>query len=344
MLPRRRFTTAIAALLLGIDIGGLLSATGITHAQAVGRLDPLPSWNDGPAKAAILDFVARTTRSGSPEFVRPDERIAVFDNDGTLWPENPLPFELAFTLDEAEARLAKNPALNDAPAYQALVKGDVTRLLDDGLKLLKQLIADTHAGQTTDDFHKAVADWIATARHPRFKRLYSQCTYLPMQEVLSFLRANGYKTWIVSGGTADFMRVWADRVYEIPPEQVVGTVLKTRYALVDEKPTLTVLPELALMDDKSGKPVGIHQYIGRRPVMCFGNSDGDYEMLQWTTIGRTPSFGLIVHHTDAEREYAYDAHPKSTGKLVEALAAAPKRGWVVVDMKRDWKRIFQEPK
>jgi len=336
----KRLTTAMGSLTLLIGVWWAISAPRTAHAQGVGRLDPLPSWNDGAAKAAIVDFVARTTRTGSPDFVPPEQRIAVFDNDGTLWPENPVPFELAFTFDDAKARLAKDPSLKDSAAYQALASHDVPRLTADGLKLLKQLIADTHAGQTTDEFHKAVADWIATARHPRFKRLYSECTYLPMQEVLAFLRANGYKTWIVSGGTADFMRVWAERVYGIPPEQVVGTVLKTRYALIDDHPTLTVLPELALMDDKSGKPVGIHQYIGRRPVMCFGNSDGDFEMLQWTTIGRKPGFGLIVHHTDAEREYAYDAHPKSTGKLVVALAAAPKRGWIVVDMKRDWKQIF----
>lgn len=303
--------------------------------------DPLPSWNDGPAKQSILEFVAKTTKEGSPDFVPVAERVAVFDNDGTLWPENPLPFELAYTFDAAKLRLEKKPELKDSPAYKALVEHDVAKLVEDHHKLLMQLVVDTHAGMTTDEFHKSVADWFATAKHPKYKRLYSDLTYLPMQEVLKHLRANGYKTFIVSGGSADFMRVWAEKVYGIPPEQVVGTTFKTKYELKDDKPTLHVLPELALNDDKGGKPVGIHSFIGRRPVMCFGNSDGDHEMLQWTTVGRKPSFGLIVHHTDADREYAYDAKPKSSGKLIEALAAAPKRGWTVVDMKADWKAVFK---
>lgn len=326
-----------------IAVIGLFPAT-IAYAQQATQGDPLPSWNEGVAKAVILDFVAKTTKAGSPDFVPPAERIAVFDNDGTLWPENPLPFELAFSFDAAKARMEKKPELKETPAYKAVAERDVHQLAADNHKLLRQLIVDTHAGQTTDEFHKAVAEWIATAKHPRFKRLYSECTFLPMQEVLKFLRANGYKTFIVSGGSADFMRVWAEKVYGIPPEQVVGTAFKTKYELKDNVPTITVLPELALLDDKSGKPVGIHQFIGRRPVMCFGNSDGDHEMLQWTTVGRKPSFGLIVHHTDAEREYAYDAKPKSSGKLIEALEAAPKRGWTVVDMKNDWKQIFMSEK
>lgn len=303
-------------------------------------LDPLPSWNTGAAKAAILKFVERTTTKGSTDFVQPDQRVAVFDNDGTLWPENPLPFELAYTFDAAKARAAANPALKDSPAYVALLKGDLGSLLKDNLALLKKLVVETHAGMTTDEFRESVSAWIATAKHPRFDRLYRDCTYLPMQEVLTYLRAHGYKTFIVSGGTTDFMRAWALDVYGIPTEQVVGTTFKSKYELIDGKPTITILPELALNDDKSGKPVGIHAFIGQRPVMCFGNSDGDHEMLQWTTIDRTPSFGLIVHHTDGEREYAYDAHPKSSGKLVEALEASAKQGWIVVDMKQDWKQVF----
>jgi phosphoserine phosphatase len=302
--------------------------------------DPLPSWNAGPAKTAIQEFVQKTTSEGSAEFVPQDERIAVFDNDGTLWPENPLPFEVAFALDEAKAMLAAKPKLLEQPAYQALAGRDIAALTDNHLKLLLQLVMETHTGRTTAEFEQSVAAWIATAQHPRFGKLYSECTYQPMQEVLKLLRTHGYRTYIVSGGGQEFMRVWAQQVYDVPPEQVIGSVLKTKYELLNDQPTLTIVPELALLDDKAGKPVAIHHLIGRTPVMCFGNSDGDHEMLQMTTIGRQPSFGLIVHHTDADREYAYDAQPKSSGKLIEALAAAPQRGWIVVDMQRDWNRVF----
>jgi hypothetical protein len=313
---------------------------GSVRAQPQPAADLLPSWNEGAAKQAILDFVRRTTTKDSKDFVAPTDRIAVFDNDGTLWPENPMPFEVAFSLDTAKAMLAKKPELAEKPAYKALAGGDVKALTENHLKLLLELVVATHAGQTTEQFNKAVADWIATARHPRFGRLYADCTYQPMQEVLTLLRANGYKTYIVSGGGQDFMRVWSQRVYGIPPHQVIGSVFKTRYQLISDKPMLIILPEIALIDDKAGKPTGIHAFIGKRPVMCFGNSDGDHEMLQLTTIGRQPSFGLIVHHTDDEREYAYDANPKSSGRLIEALAAAPKRGWLVADMKKDWKQVF----
>lgn len=329
MTTRRTFLAAACGL-----------PAAFASAQEPPKGNPLPSWNDGPAKKAILDFVAKTTKAGTSDFVPPDERIAVFDNDGTLWPENPVPFEVAYSLDVAKDRMKTKPELKDKPAYKALAGGDIAALADDHFKLLMQLILDTHAGMTTDEFNRAVADWIATAKHPRFNRLYSDCTYQPMQEVLRLLRASGYKTFIVSGGGQDFMRVWAQKVYGVPPEQVIGTVFKTKYELKDDKPTLRILPEIALIDDKASKPVGIHTFIGRTPTMCFGNSDGDHEMLQLTTIGRKPSFGLIVHHTDEEREYAYDAKPKSSGKLVEALAAAPKRGWTVVDMKKDWKRVL----
>lgn len=302
----------------------------------------LPSWNDGAAKKAIIDFVRRTTTTGSPDFVPPADRIAVFDNDGTLWPENPLPFEVAFSLELAKARLAAKPELKDSPAYKALAEGDVAALARNQYAHLIQLILDTRGEQTIEAFNKSVENWLATAKHPRFKRPYDACTYQPMQEVLRLLRAHGYKTYIVSGGSQDFMRVWAQRVYGIPPEQVIGTVFKTKYELIDDKPTLTIQPSLALLDDKAAKPVAIHHVIGKVPVICFGNSDGDHAMLQYTTIGRKPALGVIIHHTDAEREYAYDANPKSSGKLVEALAAAPKRGWLVVDMKRDWKTMFAE--
>jgi phosphoserine phosphatase len=345
---RTRVTRATATVLAVVVLLSTLNRSTTERVLAQNALppkaDPLPSWKEGKAKNAILDFVKKTTAEGSPDFVAPADRIAVFDNDGTLWPENPVPFEVAFSLDTAKFMMEKKPELKEKPAYKALANGDIAALKDNHLKLLLQLVVDTHAGQTTEQFNKTVADWIATAKHPRFGRLYSTCTYHPMQEVLRHLRANDYKTYIVSGGGQDFMRVWAEKVYGIPPEQVVGSVFKTKYELKDDKPTLTILPEIALIDDKAGKPVAIHTFIGKTPVMCFGNSDGDQEMLELTTIGRKPSFGLIVHHTDAEREYAYDAKPKSSGKLVEALAAAPKRGWVIVDMKNDWANVFSVSK
>jgi hypothetical protein len=346
MRPRMALTaaTVLAAAALMGTLVQMKPEEVLARDTTSAKPDPLPSWKQGTAKNAILDFVKKTTTADSPDFVAPADRIVVFDNDGTLWPENPVPFEVAYALDTAKATMAKKPDLKEKPAYKALAAGNIAALTDNHLKLLLELLMDTHAGQTTEEFDKTVADWIAIAKHPRFQRLYSECTYLPMQEVLRLLRANGYKTFIVSGGGQDFMRVWAHKVYDIPPEQVVGSMFKLKYELKGDEPTLTIMPEIALVDDKAGKPVGIRQFIGKRPVMCFGNSDGDHEMLQLTTIGRTPSFGLIVHHTDADREYAYDAHPKSSGKLVEALAAAARRGWVVVDMKNDWTNPFSPMK
>jgi phosphoglycolate phosphatase-like HAD superfamily hydrolase len=304
--------------------------------------DPLPSWNEGAAKRAIIDFVSRVTKAGSAEFVPPPERIAVFDNDGTLWPEDPVPFQLAYALDTMAQLVDKRPDLRHDPMVQAALKGDFAELLagphHDGLL---RVLAITHTGMTTDEFKVQVESWLVTARHPRFQRRYDQLTYQPMQEVLRFLRENGFKTFIVSGGGADFMRVWSERVYGIPPEQVVGSTGRTRYELRPDGPVLLKTLDFLFVDDKAGKPSGIHEFIGRRPIACFGNSDGDKAMLEYTTI-KNPraSFGLIVHHTDAEREYAYDANPKSSGKLVEALKDAPQRGWIVVDMKQDWNRIF----
>jgi phosphoglycolate phosphatase-like HAD superfamily hydrolase len=305
--------------------------------------DPLPSWNDGRAKEAILAFVARVTKEGSPDFLPPAERVAVLDNDGTLWPEQPIPFQAAFAIDEIKRRVVAEPTLASDPMVQAALAGDLGKLLagehHDGVM---QVLALTHAGMTTDEFSAAVEAWLASARHPRYRRRYDELTYQPMQELLRLLRANSFKNFIVSGGGADFMRVWVERVYGIPPEQVVGSTSRTTFELRDSGPVLTKTLNHLFVNDKQGKPVGIHQFIGRRPVVCCGNSDGDHAMLQYTTINNPrPSFGLIVHHTDGEREYAYDAVSKSTGKLVDALAEAPERGWLVVDMKRDWKTMFQ---
>ena len=303
--------------------------------------DPLPSWNSGPAKQAILDFVAKVTDPDAKEFVPVPERLAVFDNDGTLWPENPMPFQLSFALDELKRRLPDEPAWKDDPMVQAALAGDLPTLLADHYKGLFHIIDLTGSGMTTEDFSDRVRAWFATAKHPRFDRPYDQLAYQPMLEVLEFLRANGFKTCIVSGGGADFMRVFAERVYGIPPEQVIGSYTRTVFELRDSGPVLVKTMKDLFIDDKSGKPVAIHQFLGRRPIACFGNSDGDKAMLEYTTINNPhPSFGLIVHHTDANREYAYDSSPKSSGKLVEALADAPKRGWIVVDMKTDWEKIF----
>ena len=305
--------------------------------------DPLPSWNDGPAKRGILAFVAKVTKEGSPDFLPPAERIVVYDNDGTLWPENPMPFQAAFALDELKRRVVTQPELASDPMVQAALAGDLGRLLaGEHLDGLMRVLALTHAGMTTDEFRDAVEAWLRTARHPRFGRPYDELTYQPMQELLRHLRANGFKNFIVSGGGADFMRVWVERVYGIPPEQVVGSTARTTFELRDGGPVLTKTLDHLFVNDKTGKPVGIHQFIGRRPTMCLGNSDGDHAMLQYTTIANPrPSLGLIVHHTDGDREYAYDAETKSTGKLVEALEEAPRRGWLVADMKQDWNAIFQ---
>ncbi len=320
---------------------GTILLTKATASQQ-GTTDPLPSWNVGPHKQAIIDFVVKVTKDGGPDFVPVPERIAVFDNDGTLWPENPLPFQLAFVMDELKRRTPNEPKLAEDPMVQAALAGDLGKLLEgehhDGLM---RIMALTHAGMTTDQFQSTVEAWLASAKDPNYNRPYDQLTYQPMQEVLRYLRANGFKTFIVSGGGADFMRVWSERVYGIPPEQVVGSNTLTTFELRDNGPVLIKTLEHVFVDDKAGKPVGIHQYIGRRPIACFGNSDGDQAMLQYTTIKNPrPSFGLIVQHTDGEREYAYDAKPRSSGKLVDALKEAPQHGWVVVDMKTDWKTVF----
>jgi hypothetical protein len=304
--------------------------------------DPLPSWNDGAAKQGILSFVAKVTDEGSPDFLPPAERIAVYDNDGTLWPENPLPFQAAFAFDELKRRVPTEPALAADPMVQAALAGDFASLLaGQHLDGLLHVLALTHAGMTTDEFGDAVAAWLAAARHPRYGKRYDELTYAPMQELLRYLGANGFKNFIVSGGGADFMRVWVERVYGIPPEQVVGSTTRTTFELRDGGPVLTKTVDHLFVNDNEGKPVAIHQFIGRRPAVCCGNSDGDHAMLQYTTINNPrPTFGLIVHHTDGEREYAYDAKTKSTGKLVQALDEAPTRGWLVVDMQGDWNTIF----
>ena len=310
----------------------------------MGATLPLSFWNDTAAKRSIIEFVERVTQPDMPDFVPEPDRIAVFDNDGTLWPEAPLPFQVVYVFDELKRRAPDEPELAADPIVQAALGGDVATLMagahHDGLM---RVLALTHAGMTTDEFDSAVEAWLASAKHPRFERRYDQLTYQPQQELLAFLRANGFKNFIVSGGGADFMRVWAERVYRIPPEQVIGSTGTVKYELRDGMPELTKTTDYVFVNDSDGKPAGIHQYIGRRPVMCVGNSDGDQAMLEYTTIGNPrPSLGVLIHHTDDQREYRYDTEPTSTGKLVSALRAARERGWTVVDMKVDWNAIFAD--
>ena len=268
-----------------------------------------------------------------------DQRIATFDNDGTLWIEQPMYVQLAFILDRVKALAPQNPGWKTKQPFKAVLDGDLKALAASGERGLMQLIAVTHAGMTSEEFAKIVSDWLAIARHPRFKRPYTELVYQPMLELLAYLRANGFKTFIVSGGGIEFMRPWTEKIYGIPPEQVVGSSIKTRFQMKDGRPVLFRLPEINFIDDKTGKPIGINQHIGRRPLAAFGNSDGDLEMLQYTTLSGGPRFGLIVHHTDAEREYAYD-RKSHFGKLDKALDVAADNKWTVVDMKNDWKRIF----
>jgi phosphoserine phosphatase len=305
-------------------------------------LDPLPSWNASLAKQALLAFVAQVCEEGSSAFVPPADRLAVHDNDGTLWPENPLPFQASFAFDELRRRLPGEPPLAADPMVQAALAGDLATLLaGPHFEGLLRLVALTHAGMTVEEFQGCVEAWLASARHPRFQRPYGALTYQPMQELLRFLEAHGFRNVIVSGGGADFMRVWVERVYGIPPEQVVGSTARTTFALRDGIPVLTKTLDYLFVNDREGKPSAIHQFIGRRPILCCGNSDGDQAMLQYTTLANPlPSLGVLIHHTDAEREYAYDAVTRSTGKLVHALAEAPSRGWIVVDMQKDWNAVF----
>lgn len=333
---RRRMLSVLAALPL---VSGSLLHPEAASAQAATSANPLPSWNDGATKQSILDFVAAVTREGSPDFVPPAERIATFDNDGTLWVEHPMYTQLAFALDRVKALAPQHPEWKDTQPFKAALEGDMKTLAETGEHGLMALLMATHPGMTTNEFQKIVVDWIATARDPRFKRPYTELAYLPMIELLGFLRASGFKTFIVSGGGIEFMRPWTERVYGVPPEQVVGSSIKTKFQIRDGRPELFRLGEINFIDDNVGKPVGINEYIGRRPIAAFGNSDGDLEMLQWTTMTGGRRLGLIVHHTDAEREYAYD-RDTSFGRLDKALDAAAMNKWTVVDMKNDWKRIF----
>lgn len=303
--------------------------------------DALPSWNPGASRLAIERFVESVTTPGSPSFLPPAQRIAVFDNDGTLWAEQPVYFQLLFTIDRVKALAPQHPEWKQQMPYSALLAGDYARLHSMKQQELLDVVMTTHAGMTTDEFDKIVRDWIATAKHPQTGKLLTQMVYQPMLELLAYLRANGFKTYIVSGGGVEFMRPWAQAVYGIPPEQVIGSSIRIAYESRGGRPVLVRKAELEFIDDKEGKPVAIHKFIGRPPVMAFGNSDGDYQMLEWTTRdgSSSPRFGMLIHHTDAAREFAYD-RKSHVGKLSAALDDAPARGWVIVDMKSDWKTVF----
>ena len=305
--------------------------------------DPLPSWKDGASKKRIVEFVERVTRQGGRDYVAPQDRIAVFDNDGTLWSEQPVYAQGAFVVDRLRAMAPSHPEWKSTQPFQALLEGDLKTVAASGETGLVELVMATHAGMTTEEFAAVARQWLESARHPKTGRPYTEMVYQPMLELLTYLRSNGFETYIVSGGGIEFVRAFAEPVYGIPPQNVVGTSIKTRYEVRDGNPVIVRLAEVEFVDDKAGKPVGIHRFLGKRPIAAFGNSDGDFEMLEWTTAGPGPSFAMIVHHDDAEREYAYDRE-SHVGKLARGLDEAPKRGWTVVSIKDDWRTIYPPPR
>ena len=331
-------STFIVTVLLATLVSQPSAGQAVTQAAATAGLG---SWREGPTRQAIVAFVAETTTPGSPTFVAVDERIAVFDNDGTLWAEQPTYVQAAFVIDRVKALADRHPEWRQQEPFASALKGDTHAVAAGGQRALLELVMATHAGMTSDEFTAIVTRWLDTARHPRTGRRYTEMVYQPMLELLAYLRAHGYKTFIVSGGGIEFMRPWVQRVYGVPPEQVVGSSIKTRYEVRDGVPVIVRLPEVSFVDDGPGKPVGIDLHVGRRPVAAFGNSDGDLQMLQWTTAGPGKRFALIVHHTDADREWAYD-RASAVGRLDMALDEATTRGWTVVDMKRDWLKVFPD--
>jgi phosphoglycolate phosphatase-like HAD superfamily hydrolase len=301
--------------------------------------DPLASWNDGAAKKSILDFVARVTQGGGTDYVKPAERIATFDNDGTLWSERPYPFQLAFALDQVKAMASQHPEWQGQEPFKSVLAGDLKGIMAGGYPALIEIVAATHSGLTTDEFEAEVLKWLVATRHLKTNKLFTEMVFQPMLELLAYLRSNGFKTFIVSGGGVEFMRTFAELTYGVPPEQVIGSSGKLKFEMRDGKPVLIKLPVVDVLDDNVEKPAAIQKHIGRRPIAAFGNSDGDLEMLQWATAGKGARFALLVHHTDATREWAYDRNP-SMGQLDKALDEANAKGWTVVDMKNDWRRVF----
>ncbi|KPK53497.1 MAG: haloacid dehalogenase [Thiotrichales bacterium SG8_50] len=331
--------TAIEAaiFLKRVALGILLVC--LSTMTVVWAADPLPSWNDTAPKQSIITFMQQVTKEGSAQYVPAAERIAVFDNDGTLWAEQPMYFQLFFALDRVKALAPQHPEWKTKEPFASLLRGDVEGALAGGEHAILEIVMATHAGMTTEEFETIVKNWIATARHPETNQPFTEMVYQPMLELLTYLRANDFKTFIVSGGGIEFMRPWVEKVYGIPPEQVVGSTIKTNFELQNGQPVLVRLPEINFINDKAGKPVGINQFIGRRPIAAFGNSDGDLQMLQWTTAGQGPGFALYVHHTDEKREWAYDRE-SAIGRLDKGFDEAKAKGWTVVNMKQDWKVIF----
>jgi len=323
---------------------GVILATTLVAALAPAAFaqeaDPLPSWNGGKARQSIVDFVSKVAKEGSPDFVPAAERIATFDNDGTLWAEQPLYFQFLFAIDRVKTLAPQHPEWKDKEPFASLLKGDTQAALAGGERALLDIVMAAHAGMTTEEFEAIVKDWLAKAKHPATKRPFTEMVYSPMLELLSYLRANGFKTYIVSGGGVEFMRAFAERVYGVPPEQVIGSSGKLKFEMRDGKPVIAKQADVEFIDDKEGKPLAIQKFIGRRPIASFGNSDGDLQMLQWTAAGAGPRFCLYVHHTDAEREWAYD-RKSSVGRLDKGLDEAAAKGWTVASMKDDWKRIFR---
>jgi len=318
----------------------VLVLASVLAAQPAPQRDPLQSWYDGRSKQAIVAFVTAAVKRGDPGYIAPANRIATFDNDGTLWAEQPSYFQGMFAIDQVKAMASQHPEWKDTQPFKAILEGDMKALAATGEKGIVEMLMATHAGMTTEEFSQTVADWLRTARHPRFKRPYSDLTYVPMIELLGYLRANGFKTFIVSGGGIEFMRVFAERVYGIPPDQIVGSTISTKFEMKDGTPVLVREPKIDFIDDGPGKPVGINKFIGKRPVFAFGNSDGDLQMLQWATAGPGPRFAGIVHHTDADREWAYD-RDSSIGRLDKAWDEGKTKGWTIVDMKSEWKTVFK---
>lgn len=331
-MNRRHFAAATAAFIFGL----LLSIS-----NAVAADDPLPSWNVGAAKQAIVEFVTAVTTNGGPDYVAPADRIATFDNDGTLWSEQPMYVQLFFALDRVKALAPQHPEWKQTEPFKSVLAGDMKGIVASGKKGLEEIIAATHAGMTTDEFAGIVSDWIATAKNPKTGKLDTEMIYKPMLDLIGYLKANGFEVFIVSGGGISFMRPWTEKTYSIPPENVIGSSIKLKYEERGGGPVITRLPELDFVDDGPGKPVGIQRFIGKRPIAAFGNSDGDFQMLEWTTSGQGRRLGMIVHHDDAAREFAYDRDSK-VGHLDKALDAAAKRGWVVISMKNDWKQVFPQ--
>lgn len=328
-------TRAMLALILSLLVG-IASAPAPVFAQGA---DPLPSWNEGAAKRSIVSFVTAVTTPGSPDFVAPEQRVATFDNDGTLWCEQPMYVQLAFALDRTKALAPLNPDWTTRQPFAAVLSNDMAALAKAGETGMADLVAQTHAGMTPEQFGGIVREWLAKSQHPRFRRPYTDLVYQPMQEVMSYLRANGFRVFIVSGGGVEFMRAFATTTYGVPANQIVGSSIQTRFELRDGRPELFRLPKIDFIDDGPGKPVGINAHIGARPIAAFGNSDGDLEMLQWTTMSGGRRLGVIIRHTDADREYAYD-RASAFGRLDRALDAAAANQWTVVSMKDDWKRVF----